>query len=169
MEESRAWYARTGHEEYVGAFGSWLGVPMMLGGRVLGVIATYHPTREYVYSVDDLNVLQAIANQAANAIHNTQQYNQLEATLIALEKEQSKRLAAEKWETLGQAATNLAHRMNNLAGIIPVSTQRLRSRMSDDPKAEQILDTIDQQAEFLLRLSDGLLKPFSMWKRVCLT
>ena len=51
--------------------------------------------------------------------------------------------------------------MNNLAGVIPVSTQRLRSRISDDPKAEQILDTIDHQAEFLLRLSDDLLKPFS--------
>jgi signal transduction histidine kinase len=51
--------------------------------------------------------------------------------------------------------------MNNLAGIIPVSTQRLRERVPADPKTAEILDTIDQQAEFLLRLSDGLLMPFS--------
>jgi len=71
--EAEAWYAHPEHREYVGAISpSWLGVPMIVGQRVLGVIATYHPTREYVYSGDDLAVLQGMANQAAIALDNAQ-------------------------------------------------------------------------------------------------
>jgi len=67
--EAEAWYAQPGHEEYVGAaLPSWLGVPMIVGEKVLGVIATYHPKRDYVYSGDDLAVLQAMADQAAIAL-----------------------------------------------------------------------------------------------------
>ena len=68
-EESEAWYKQPGHKEYVGkAMASWLGVPMMVGDKVLGVIATYHPTRDFVYSPEDLTLLQAMASQAAVAI-----------------------------------------------------------------------------------------------------
>ena len=71
-QEGRKWYAEPEHEEYIGKpeLASWLGVPMMVGEKVLGVIATYHPTQEYVYSGEDLSILQAIANQAATALEN---------------------------------------------------------------------------------------------------
>jgi GAF domain-containing protein len=69
--EAEAWYAQPQHEEYVGAaLPSWIGVPMTVGEKVLGVIATYHPTRDYVYSGDDLTMLQAMASQAAIALDN---------------------------------------------------------------------------------------------------
>ena len=86
MEESRAWYAWTGHEEYVGAFGSWLGVPMMLGEKVLGVIATFHPTREYVYSGDDLNVLQRSCKSSSERHREHSAVQSTGSTLIALRK-----------------------------------------------------------------------------------
>lgn len=69
--EAEKWYAQPEHDEYVGAaLPSWLGVPMIVGERVLGVVATYHPTREFVYGSDDLEILRALANQAAVALNN---------------------------------------------------------------------------------------------------
>ncbi|MCA9975437.1 MAG: GAF domain-containing sensor histidine kinase, partial [Anaerolineales bacterium] len=71
--ESDAWYKQEGHIEYTGGEllrGSWVGVPMVTNERVLGVVITFNPTQDHVYSKDDLTSLQAMANQAAVAISN---------------------------------------------------------------------------------------------------
>ena len=80
--EAEEWYAQPGHEEYIGdVLSSWMGVPMMVGEKVLGIIATYHPTREYVYNSDDLEILQVMANQAAIALENARLHQHLMNTL----------------------------------------------------------------------------------------
>lgn len=85
LAESEEWYKKPGREEYVGGgLPSWIGVPMMLGDKVLGVIATYHPTKEHVYSEDDLTILQAMANQTAIALDNTRLYGKTNLRLSAL-------------------------------------------------------------------------------------
>jgi GAF domain-containing protein len=70
-KESEAWYKQPGKKEYVGnALSSFVGVPLLLGNRVLGVIVANHPSRDNVFSQDHLDVLQAIANEAAVALDN---------------------------------------------------------------------------------------------------
>jgi GAF domain-containing protein len=67
--EAEAWYAQTGHKEYVGSkFGSWIGVPMLVGEQVLGIIAAYDPEQDHVYDQNDLQVLTTLASQAAVAL-----------------------------------------------------------------------------------------------------
>lgn len=84
--EGEAWYHQTGHQEYWKRLSpSWLGVPMLIGERVLGTIATYHPTREWVYSGDDRETLQAMANQAAVALDNAAMYSTTEKRRSQLE------------------------------------------------------------------------------------
>jgi GAF domain-containing protein len=81
-EEAKAWYGKPGREEYIrDPLASWLGVPMIVGEKVLGVIATYHPERDYVYSGDDLDILRAMANQSAVALDNVRGFDRLE-TLV---------------------------------------------------------------------------------------
>jgi len=83
--ESEAWYAQPEHKEYIGRpFASWLGVPMMVGDRVIGVIAVYHPELDYVYTEDDRLILQAIANQAAIALDNSRLFYNVNRRLEAL-------------------------------------------------------------------------------------
>jgi transcriptional regulator with GAF, ATPase, and Fis domain len=80
-EKSIAWYKQTGREEYIDEpFASWIGVPMISGNEVIGVIATYHTTDDYVYSQDDLDLLQAIANQSAIALEVTHKVAELKAS-----------------------------------------------------------------------------------------
>ncbi len=79
-DASIEWYKKTGREEYIGEpFASWMGVPMISGNRAIGVIATYHKTNDNVYDQDDLDVLQAIANQSAIALEVTHRVAELKA------------------------------------------------------------------------------------------
>ena len=68
---------------------------------------------------------------------------------------------------MGQAATALAHRINNLMGIVPVSSREtLRSlakiEMPDLERKwiEGNLGRIERNARFVLKLSDALFRPF---------
>jgi len=49
---------------------SWLGVPMMIGDRVLGTMVALSFTRSGVYDEHDLELLVAIANRVAVALEN---------------------------------------------------------------------------------------------------
>ncbi len=48
----------------------WLGVPMLIGDRVLGVISVQSIERTHVYDDHDREILTAIASQAAIAVEN---------------------------------------------------------------------------------------------------
>ncbi|MFH1353014.1 MAG: GAF domain-containing protein [bacterium] len=60
---------------------SMLAVPMMIKDRVIGVINSYTAT-EHKFKKDEIEILQAVANQAAVAIENT---NLVEEALVARE------------------------------------------------------------------------------------
>lgn len=70
-EESEEWYAQNG-VEYIGmATGSWMGVPISVEDRVLGVLSIYHPDQDNAYNIDDLDFLQSVANLTASALENS--------------------------------------------------------------------------------------------------
>jgi signal transduction protein with GAF and PtsI domain len=63
---------------------SMLCVPMLIKDRVIGVINSY-TQREYKFSKEEIDILQAIANQAAVAIENTRLDQEILAAKEALE------------------------------------------------------------------------------------
>ncbi len=87
LEEAEAWYNHPDRKEYIGTVTpSWIGVPMKIrekvdekiAEKIIGVIAAYHETEEYVYDGDDRDILQALANQTAIALTNSSLYRQTE-------------------------------------------------------------------------------------------
>ena len=64
---------------------SWLGVPIILGDRVLGVIGLESYTTPHLYNEEHLNLATAVANQAAIAIESARL---LEGTAALAEEEQ---------------------------------------------------------------------------------
>jgi PAS domain S-box-containing protein len=56
---------------------SWLGVPMMIGERVIGVISAHSHTIPRLYNERHRDLLSAIANQAAIAIENARLYEEI--------------------------------------------------------------------------------------------
>ncbi len=53
---------------------AWMAAPMITGERVLGVLAVQHMEDELAFDENDLNLLQAIANQAGIALANALLY-----------------------------------------------------------------------------------------------
>ncbi len=126
---------------------------------LLGVLLL-ESSRVAAFDRQDVELLEALAQAAVIAIQNASQHQKLRA-------EQEKRLAAEKWAVMGQAATALAHRINNLMGIVPVSSREtLRSlNKIEIPDSERKwiaanLSRIERNAQFVLKLSDSLFRPF---------
>jgi signal transduction histidine kinase len=85
----------------------------------------------------------------------------------ALQDEQERRVAAERWTVMGQAATALAHRINNLIGIVPASAAEIRRALAgvalsetDRAWVEDNLDRIERNGRFILKLADALFRPF---------
>lgn len=134
--------------------------------ELLGVLLL-ESTRLGAFDQQDVELLEAMAQEAVIAIQNATQQQKLQLMHQALQGEQERRVAAEKWTVMGQAATALAHRINNLVGIVPASAEEIRRTLStiEIPAAdvdwiEANLDRIDRNARFVLRLANALFRPF---------
>jgi signal transduction histidine kinase len=125
----------------------------------LGVLLL-ESSRLAAFDRQDVELLEALAQEAVIAIQNASQHQKLTA-------EQEKRLAAEKWAVMGQASTALAHRINNLLGVVPVSAREILRSITrihmPRPERKWIqtnLGRIERNADFVLKLSDALFRPF---------
>ncbi len=66
---------------------SWLGVPLMLGGQVIGAIIVQDTQKEERFSEKDLILLETIAPQIAISIRNAQLVEDMTSTLHAFDQE----------------------------------------------------------------------------------
>ena len=76
---------------------SWLGVPMMLGGNIMGAIVVQSVSTAGLYQQRHQNLLTSVANQASNAIQNARLFVQTQRQNrdLAVLNEMSRVLAAE--------------------------------------------------------------------------
>lgn len=141
-------------------------LPLKARDEIVGVMFVNYRSPQ-PFTEDQKETIELFANQAAVAIRNARLFelvsrqDELQRAYTALEEEQEKRIAAEKLRALGQAAANLAHKMNNLGGIIPVCVQELREQVGGDADAKENLDIIEQQAKLLLSAAGDLFRPFA--------
>jgi signal transduction histidine kinase len=152
---------------------SGVAVPLLVGPEdaaedkeLLGVLLL-ECTRPAAFDQHDVELLLALAQEAAIAIQNATQRQKLQLMRQTLQDEQERRVAAEKWTVMGQAATALAHRINNLIGVVPASAGEIRRALADVrmPEAdrnwiEANLDRIERNSRFVLKLADALFRPF---------
>jgi alanyl-tRNA synthetase len=128
----RAAYA-TLARDYLGRIpASWLGVPMLAKDQVLGVIVLRNYEYANLYSTDDQEFLEILAGQAAVAIQNARLY-------LDLVREQERVNAGERMLAMSEVANEFAHRMNNLAGTIPVWVNRTRKLLNADEPRDQVI------------------------------
>ena len=122
---------------------SELTIPLLIRDKLIGVLDLESPKVDG-FDEDDVRLLKALAGHAVIAIQNVEQHEKL--------------IDAKKWEALGMAAGNLAHRMNSMVGIIPVCVQELSTLVREDPLIREDLEIIDRRAKHILELADRLLK-----------
>ncbi|MBW1696094.1 MAG: GAF domain-containing protein [Deltaproteobacteria bacterium] len=134
--------------------------------QFLGVLLL-ESSRTAAFDQQDVELLDALAQEAVIAIQNATQHQRLRAMHQELKDEQEKRLAAEQWTVMGQAATSLAHRINNIIGTLPASANEVRrtltaAKVADEDRKwiDANLSRIERNSGFILKLVDALFRPF---------
>ena len=69
------------HQEPHSHIHSWLGVPLIVGDRLIGMLSVDH-TRQAYYTTDQARLVTAFANQVAIAIENTRLFGRVEQLAI---------------------------------------------------------------------------------------
>jgi signal transduction histidine kinase/DNA-binding response OmpR family regulator len=125
-------------------FRGWLGVPVMLGDRLLGVLSarTRHPAG---FSAEDVEIATAFAGQAAIALENSRLYGELDSAVKAIEASQQRLVKAERLRALGEMAAGVAHDFNNLLAVILGRTE-LMLAVTADPSLLRGLTSVRQAA-----------------------
>ena len=94
---------------------SWLGVPMLIGEKVLGVITVQSYDEELHFNNHDLDLLSAVASQAAVAIDNALRFQQTQARA--------------KYEQVMREITNRVHSSTNAETILKTAVQEVSSAL----------------------------------------
>jgi PAS domain S-box-containing protein len=104
-----------------------VGVPLMTRERIIGALAVAdHTGREF--GADELQVLQAFADQAALAFENARLYAAAQDSLTRLRDTQAQLVQAAKMSALGQLVSGVAHELNNPLSVIIGYGQLLLAR-----------------------------------------
>jgi class 3 adenylate cyclase/GAF domain-containing protein len=138
--------------------------------RVIGAIQVLD-NRPERFTEEDLDALVSIAAQAAVAIENVRQYQELERSYKQLEEARERERAAqerqarlEQFVGMADVATNLVHKINNQVGLIPVMISKMKRRRAkgtlDEKDIWETLDAIVERAENTLGLAQNVNKPF---------
>ncbi|MCC6626729.1 MAG: GAF domain-containing protein [Chloroflexi bacterium] len=104
---------------------SWLGVPMTIGDRLLGVIVIATPNR--LFSQADHDLMAAIANHAAVAVENARLYQQTRELGVI---EERNRLAREIHDTIAQGLTGIVLQLEATSTLLDTRPERARQRLT---------------------------------------
>jgi signal transduction histidine kinase len=114
---------------------------------------------------EDLELVTAIANQAAVALANTELYEELRRAYEDLQSAQEQLMQSEKLSTIGTLAASVAHDIGNvLTPITAVAGKVIRSQEIDP----QLRDIFERQIQRLRALTQQLLS-FSRSRATTLT
>ncbi|MBI2162455.1 MAG: GAF domain-containing protein, partial [Candidatus Rokubacteria bacterium] len=135
---------------------SWLGVPVKIGERVVGVLSIR--TRcEGGFSKEDQAIAAAFAAQAATGLENARLFQEVQQAYTELSRAQDDLLQAQKMDAIGRLAGGVAHDFNNLLTIVHGRSEILLRRLAADPKSRHDLGAIQQTTRRAAALTRQLL------------
>ena len=138
---------------------SWLGVPMIARGEVVGAIVLQHENADQ-YDENDLRVLDTVASQAAISIMNARLHREaLNALRIEAENRELKALNAKKSDFVNMVSHQFRTPLNAVIGYTNLLLERARrvEGEPDVPDLERHLDTVHGESRRLAQMVEELL------------
>ncbi|MBI3330067.1 MAG: GAF domain-containing protein [Nitrospinae bacterium] len=150
---------------------SLLAVPIILKGKILGVLATSITSLSRQFTAADLRLATALADRAALAIENSRLYEQerelrrrmedmnhrLTESLEQLKLSQRQLLQAEKLASLGSLSAGVAHEILNPLTVISGRLQLLLLKSGIPPDLQRAYRLLLDQVDRIKRICDGML------------
>jgi signal transduction histidine kinase len=132
---------------------AFAGYPLVIGGKLLGVLAVY---ARWSLASDALDTLRLLANQIAIGVESQQRLEEREA-LLASEREA--RLRAERaTQARDRLLAVVSHDLRNpLSSIVTAAALLTRAPMLEEPRLRKHLQTILSSADRMKRLISDLL------------
>lgn len=121
---------------------SYLGVPLQVEGRTIGVIDVSTRT-ERLFTDEEINFFNTLASHAAVAIENARLYEQTRAQLEQLRSTQDRLVESERRAAIGELVAGLAHEINNPLTAIMGHSQLLLETVPEGPSAESWREELD--------------------------
>jgi signal transduction histidine kinase len=136
---------------------SWISVPLLAHGRVLGALSLVLARGERRFGPDDLALAEEIGLRAALALDNAQLYQQAMVEIAARKRAEAALVAADRGKD--EFLAMLAHELRNPLAAIASAARALDARAEgdDDPRSAELLAVIGRQSRHLARLVDDLL------------
>ncbi len=133
--------------------GSWLGVPMVIGDRIVGVMSV-QSYRLNAYTAEDVQLLATLADQAAAAVENARLYAAVQQELVERGRLEAQLVQAQKMEAVGRLAGGVAHDFNNLLTAVEGYTDLILLDADEEtrPHLEEIKTVIRRGAALTRQL-----------------
>lgn len=123
-------------QKQVGVIGSqpavWLGVPLQIKGKIIGVMAVQHYSNPHHYTVDDVTFMEAVSEQVALALERKTNEEELTTLNEELERKVEQRTAElqEQAAALEQANARLTELDRVKSGLVSSVSHELRTPLT---------------------------------------
>lgn len=135
---------------------SWLGVPLLIKDRVIGMI-TIDRNEVRPYTAEEVELAQAFAGQAAVAIENARLYDDVQQRMKQLQAAQLQLVQSSRLAAIGELAAGVAHELNNPLTSVLGFAELLAERDGLTPEDRRDLETIIAEAYRARDIVRGLL------------
>ena len=135
---------------------SWLGVPMMLGDRVLGVIAVQNYKTAGIYDEHSLELLNAIASSTAIAIQNALSFETQKQTEAHLKERNDRinQLVGPMLEAIEQITHLTTEKKQTLAELSRVTQESHEKLRASDENIRQMAGSVEDMMKMVGIIGD---------------
>jgi two-component system NtrC family sensor kinase len=135
-------------------------VPLHCRKELTGLLLLGSKTSGRAYSLEEIDLLEAVALHAATTMESARLYQELRLQLKELKETQAQLVQSGKLASVGTLAAGVAHEVNNPVFAISGMTELLLSqpdRYLKTPQAEECLTVIAEMSDRIAKVVQGML------------
>ena len=132
-------------------------VPVLLEGEPAAIIVVGEKLSGEVFDPEELELLEALAGEAAIALRNARLYGELGTQLDELRRTQAQLVQSAKLAAIGELAASVAHEINNPLTVVSGLSQLMQQTVPPDSHEAQRLSTIVGETQRAGRIVRDLL------------